>query len=210
MLKLRYDLTTGKIGNAYSENIIVPEPFILITEEENGAIVNRDKMYVVNGKLVDITDTDKEQELNAQNQLKELSEQLYKLKASVAYGGIILNNQWVFETNSISILMTTSKYVDVMNNPELKKVQHWKCYTLDGIPQFLTFTREQFIQIKNFASNMIDTECFGVENKYNQKLSKATVKQLNSYSWITKFKQGAIKEMSEINRYMDIGDITIG
>lgn len=209
MLKLRYDKTTGKIGSAYSENIIVPEPFILITEEENSAIVNRDNIYVINGELVDITDSDKEQELKAQKTARALSEQLYQLKASVAYGGVILNNQYVFETNATSILMTTSKYADIINNPELKNVQHWKCYTLDGVPIFLTFTREQFIQIKNFASNMIDTECFGVENKYTKKLQKATVKQLNSYSWLTKFKQDAIKEMNTINRNMDIGNIVL-
>lgn len=210
MLKLRYDKTTGKIGNAYNESVKVPEPFILISEEENGAIKDRSKAYVIDGKIVDITDTDKEKEIKAQNMIKTLSEQLYQLKANKAYGGIILNGQYVFETNATSILMTTSKYMDVVNNPNLKKVQHWKCYTTDGVPVFLTFTREQFIAIRDFANNMIDTECFGVENKYTQKLAKATVKQLNSYSWLTKFKNDAIKEMSAINSNMTFEEISLG
>lgn len=66
MLKLRYDEATGKIGSAYTDDVIVPEPYLLITEEENGAIKNRDKTYVINGELVDITGTEKEQELLAE------------------------------------------------------------------------------------------------------------------------------------------------
>ena len=66
MLKLRYDENTGKIGSAYTEDVIVPEPYLLVTEEENGSITNRDNTYVVDGKLVDITGTDKEKELLAE------------------------------------------------------------------------------------------------------------------------------------------------
>ena len=66
MLKLRYDKNTGKIGSAYTEDVIVPEPYLLVTEEENGAITNRDNTYVIDGKLVDITGTDKEKQLLAE------------------------------------------------------------------------------------------------------------------------------------------------
>ena len=71
MLKLRYDKNTGKIGSAYTEDVIVPEPYLLVTEEENGAITNRDNTYVIDGKLVDITGTDKEKKLLAEKRKAE-------------------------------------------------------------------------------------------------------------------------------------------
>lgn len=71
MLKLRYDENTGKIGCAYPEHIIVPEPYLEITEEQNGAIVNRDMTYIINGEIVDITGTEKERELQAEARKKE-------------------------------------------------------------------------------------------------------------------------------------------
>lgn len=35
MLKLRIDKDTGKVIGAYPETYIVPEPFVLVTEEQN-------------------------------------------------------------------------------------------------------------------------------------------------------------------------------
>ncbi len=53
MIKLRYDKTTGEIGEGYNENLIVPDPFLLISEEEHDKIKNDfDNFYFVeNGVL---------------------------------------------------------------------------------------------------------------------------------------------------------------
>lgn len=209
MLKLRYNAETGKIGSAYPEDVNVPEPYILITEAENSAIKDRSKYYVINGELTDITDTDKEKELSAKETAVKLTEQLYQLKASVAYSGIILNNQYVFETNELSILMTVSKAMELATNPSTTIVEHWKCYDLNGTPKFLTFTREQFLTIKDFANDMIGNKCFGVENKYTLKLQSATVKQLNSASWLSSFTKNAVKEMNAIDKNLNIDDIVV-
>jgi hypothetical protein len=54
MLKLRYDETTGRIGKAYQEEIEVPQPYLLISEEQNNAISeDRENIYFVkNGNIV--------------------------------------------------------------------------------------------------------------------------------------------------------------
>lgn len=54
MIKLRYDKETGLIGKAYNENLIVPEPYLLITEEENNKISedHENVYFVVNGEFV--------------------------------------------------------------------------------------------------------------------------------------------------------------
>lgn len=53
MIKLRYDKTTGEIGNGYNENIVVPEPFLLISEQEHDTIKNDNEnfYFVVSGVL---------------------------------------------------------------------------------------------------------------------------------------------------------------
>jgi len=210
MIKVRYNAETGKVIGAYPEHLDVAEPYITVTEQENDAIVDRDKAYVIEGQLVDITGTDKEKELNAVKIAKELQEQLYQLKAKVAYGGVTLNSSYIFETNATSILMTTTKYLDVVSNPEIEVINHWKCYDLEGKPTFLNFTREQFIAIKNFATKMIDTDCFGVEDKYTTILQQATVKQLNTSTWIANFKGQAIAEMLAVDTSLNIGEINLG
>ncbi len=54
MIKLRYDKETGLIGKAYNENLIVPEPYLLITEEENNKISedHENVYFVVDGEFV--------------------------------------------------------------------------------------------------------------------------------------------------------------
>ena len=53
MIKLRYDKTTGEIGNGYSENIEVPDPYLLITEQEHDSVKNdtENYYYVIDGVL---------------------------------------------------------------------------------------------------------------------------------------------------------------
>lgn len=210
-MKIRYNVETGKVINAYNNDVIVPEPFITVEDEVwNDLSVEKDKLYVINNELVNITGTDKEKELNAQIVAKELSEQLYQLKAKMAYGGVTLNDAYIFETNATSILMTTTKYLDVVSNPEITMINHWKCYDLEGRPAFLNFTREQFIAIKNFATKMIDTDCFGVEDKYTKQLQSATVKQLNNPTWVNRLKAQAMAEMFAVETSLNIGEITLG
>mgnify|MGYP000142163608 CR=1 FL=1 len=54
MIKLRYDITTGAVGNGYTENIEVPQPYLLITEAEHDKIKNdfNNYYFVEAGELV--------------------------------------------------------------------------------------------------------------------------------------------------------------
>lgn len=53
MIKLRYDKTTGETGTGYNENIEVPEPFLLISEQIHDSIKNDTEnfYYVIDGTL---------------------------------------------------------------------------------------------------------------------------------------------------------------
>lgn len=53
MIKLRYDKTTGEIGTGYNENIEVPEPFLLISEQVHDSIKKDTEnfYYVIDGTL---------------------------------------------------------------------------------------------------------------------------------------------------------------
>lgn len=53
-MKVRYDSTTGEFGKVYAETITVPEPFIILSQEEINNIVNQtDKVpFVVDGTIV--------------------------------------------------------------------------------------------------------------------------------------------------------------
>jgi len=54
MLKLRYDENNGKILGVYQENITVPDPFLLISEEKNNEMSeDHEHIYFVeSGELV--------------------------------------------------------------------------------------------------------------------------------------------------------------
>ena len=53
-MKVRYDNKTGRLGKAYPETMIVPDPYIILTTDEIDNIVNQtDKLaFVVDGSVV--------------------------------------------------------------------------------------------------------------------------------------------------------------
>lgn len=210
-MKISYNAETGKVINAYSDDVMVSNSYVEVDEATwNILSANKEYLYVIDGEVVNIEGTEKDLEMKAEKVAKELTEQLYQLKASVAYGGIILNNAYVFETNATSILMTTTKYLDLVSDQSQESVSHWKCYDLEGKPEFVNFTREQFINIKNFATNMINTDCFGIEDKYTKILHEATIYNLTDAEWVANFKMQAIAEMKAVGTSLNIGELQLG
>lgn len=210
-MKISYDTETGKVINAYADDIKVSHAYVEIGEAEwNDLSAHKENLYVVDGEVVNIEGTPRYIAMKAEEVAKELSEQLYQLKASVAYGGIKLNDAYIFETNATSILMTTTKYLDLVSDQSQTAVSHWKCYDLEGKPAFINFTREQFITIKNFATNMINTDCFGIEDKYTKILHEATIYNLTDTEWVANFKMQAIAEMKAVDTSLDIGELQLG
>lgn len=53
-MKVRYDNTTGKLGKVYTDDMIVPEPYITLTTEQVDNIENNKDFvaFVVNGEVV--------------------------------------------------------------------------------------------------------------------------------------------------------------
>jgi hypothetical protein len=53
-MKVRYNKDTGEFGKIYAENILIPEPFIILSQEEINDITNQnDKIpFVINGVVV--------------------------------------------------------------------------------------------------------------------------------------------------------------
>jgi len=52
-MKVRYDNKTGRLGKAYPETMLVPDPYIILTTDEIDNIVNQtDKLaFVVDGSV---------------------------------------------------------------------------------------------------------------------------------------------------------------
>lgn len=58
MIKRRYDPTTGRLGAAYPDNIIVPEPYVTLSNAENDKI-SSDSEYIYFYKNGEFTKTNK-------------------------------------------------------------------------------------------------------------------------------------------------------
>ena len=130
---------------------------------------------------------------------KELINNLYKIKADKAYGGVIINDTFVFETNQTSITNTVASLA-LMDDTA---TANWKFYTIDGEPVFQTVTKLQLASIAKFGRDMMD-EAFKVEGQANTYLSTATVEQLNSEEWRNDFTTDVQTKMDEVNNKLTI------
>lgn len=76
-MKVRYNIETGLLGKAYPDNMVVPEPFIILTEEKLNEIANqKDKVaFVVNGKISYQSKAD----IDAAEKAKKEAERIAKL-----------------------------------------------------------------------------------------------------------------------------------
>jgi hypothetical protein len=123
----------------------------------------------------------------------ELVQTLYNIKAERAYGGVIINNAFKFETNQTSITNTVGS-VAFMSDTD---VANWKFYSLDGVPVTYAVTKAQLYAIAKFGRDMID-KCFKVEADFNTDLAQATQDDLLSDSWVQEFIENATSAMEEV------------
>lgn len=130
---------------------------------------------------------------------KELINQLYKIKADKAYGGVIINDTLVFETNQTSITNTVASLA-LMGDTA---TANWKFYTVSGEPVFQTVTKLQLAGIAQFGRDMMD-EAFKVEGQANTDLSTATVEQLNDEEWRNTFTADVQTKMDEVNNKLTV------
>ena len=135
----------------------------------------------------------------AQAKAEELVNTLYQIKADKAYGGVVINNMLVFETNQTAITNTVASLALMTDD----SVANWKFYTIQGQPTVQTVTKAQLAGIAMFAQNMIN-QCFAVEGAANTQLQQATVANLIDEEWCTAFVANAQTAMDAISHDMTV------
>lgn len=137
----------------------------------------------------------------AQEKQKELAEYNYEQKAKKAYGGILINNTYLFETNETSQAMITASLIGLQSAPD-DTTLNWKVYMGD-IPLVVPVTKAQLAQLFAFAINMVNLS-FGLEGERNKILANATIEELNNEQWVKEYKNTTDLMFNEINNKVDI------
>lgn len=130
---------------------------------------------------------------------KELVNEIYLIKADKAYGGVIINDTLVFETNQTSITNTVASLALMSDTA----IANWKFYTMNGEPYVQQVSKLQLAGIAQFGQNMIN-ETFAVEGQANTALTTATVKQLNNEEWRSTFIASVQAEMDKVNNKLTV------
>lgn len=157
------------------------------------------KYIVQDGILIDNTEAWTIEQ--AQAKQKELAEYNYQQKAKKAYGGILINNTYLFETNEASQSMITASLIGLKDAPD-ETTLNWKVYK-DNQPLVIPLTKVQLAQLFAFALNMINTS-FGIEGLRNEALAVATVEELNNEEWVSEYKNVTDLMFNEINNKIDV------
>ncbi len=121
------------------------------------------------------------------------------MKAAKAYGGVIINDLFVFETNQTAITNTVAT-LSLMSD---SGTSSWKFYTKDGEPYMQTVTKAQLFGIASFGRQMIDSS-FATEGQFLQQLEEATVENLVSEEWVNIFTENAQNAFDAINNNMEV------
>lgn len=135
----------------------------------------------------------------AEERKKELINNIYQIKADKAYGGVIINDTLVFETNQTSITNTVASLALMSDTA----TANWKFYTMNGEPYVQQVSKLQLAGIAQFGQNMIN-ETFAVEGQANTALSTATVEQLNNEEWRNNFLTEVQTEMDKVNNKLTV------
>jgi hypothetical protein len=125
----------------------------------------------------------------------------YQQKAKKAYGGILINGAYLFETNETSQSMITASLIGLQNAPD-DITLNWKVYK-DNQPLVIPLTKIQLAQLFAFALNMINT-AFGLEGVRNNDVANATVEQLNNNDWVQNFRKETELAFEQINNKVDV------
>ena len=115
----------------------------------------------------------------------------YEQKAARAYGGVIINDLLIFETNQTAITNTVASLA-LMDDTD---TTNWKFYNKNGEPVSQDVTKLQIAGIAKFGRKMIDA-CFKVEAQFNQTIAQASIEDLNNPEYVENLKT-QIKEGME-------------
>jgi hypothetical protein len=129
----------------------------------------------------------------------ELVQTLYNMKAQKAYGGVIINNALVFETNQTAVTNTVATLA-LMNDNDTSS---WKFYSINGEPIMQTVNKAQLFTIASFGRKMID-DSFKVEGEYLATLENATVQNLVSKTWVDSFVEDAQADFDAVENKLNV------
>ena len=155
---------------------------------------NQDEYYLDENKDFVKRSTTEYNRMRANEKRAELVQKLYDMKAEKAYGGVIINDAFIFETNQTAVTNTVATLA-LMGDTDTSS---WKFYTKDGVPVMQTVNKAQLFTIANFGRQMIDAS-FAVEGQYLQILENATVKNLISENWVNNFVATAQADFDAVN-----------
>ena len=134
------------------------------------------------------------------NQKREyLVNKIYEIKAEKAYGGVIINDLLVFETNQTAITNTVASLA-LMSD---QGTASWKFYTKQGVPYVQPITKIQLMYIAQFGQNMIN-QCFAIEGTANTQLEAATIENLLDERWVTKFENTVQTQMDAVSNTITV------
>ena len=168
----------------------------------NGEVFNakdENEYYLDENSDYQKRDSEEYNQIIAAAKKAELVQTLYSMKAAKAYGGIIINDLFVFETNETA----RTNVVATLGSMADGDVSHWKFYTKDGTPVMQVVTKAQLFAITSFGRAMIDN-CFKVEGEFLQQLEEATVENLVSEEWVNIFTENAQNAFDAINNNMEV------
>jgi len=167
----------------------------------DGEIFNADsRQYYLdeNSDFQKISDSEYNEKIAAETKIN-LIQKMYELKANKAYGGVIINNELVFETNQTAVTNTVAT-LSLMQDTD---VSNWKFYDLDGQPKMQTVSKIQLFTIANFARQMINNS-FTVEGEFLDTIENATVEQLISKKWVEQLESNAQQAFDDINNHLTV------
>lgn len=173
-------------------------------EPQNLVLYNLDKVeetideYVLDGEQYVKVDEEYYTK-KALERKKELINEIYKIKADKAYGGVIINDALIFETNQTSITNTVASLALMGDTTTV----NWKFYTVAGEPYVQQVSKLQLAGIAQFGQAMIN-ETFAVEGQANTALYTATVEQLNNKEWRSTFIDSVQAEMDKVNNKLTV------
>lgn len=125
---------------------------------------------------------------------EDLVQYNYECKADKAYGGVVINDLLVFETNQTAITNTVASLA-LMGDED---TSYWKFYNKQGEPVVQQVNKQQLAYIAKFGQNMIN-QCFGVEGTFNAQIKTLTTAQLIDPEFVEGFKAQIKAAMDEVS-----------
>lgn len=160
---------------------------------------NQDEYYLDENKDFVKRSTTEYNKMRAEEKRAELVQTLYNMKAEKAYGGVVINDTFIFETNQTAVTNTVATLALMQDGD----TSSWKFYTKDGEPVMQEVSKAQLFIIAQFGRKMID-DSFKVEGGYLEELETATVEDLISENWVNEFIADAQADFDEVNNELTV------